>query len=140
VLGKISIKSFEPKTAKPGEEVDRKIALRDFILKNPKNLDEVRGAKKSCTGIEKFSVNVVFSLNRTDKKNSSKYDKDLDNLLKVVLDVLPDYMDNKQEDRNPGLGIIRNDSQIYEIHSVKKFENYDEDKVGIDIAFSEYVE
>ena len=63
----------------------------------------------------------------------SKYNKDLDNLLKITLDVLPKYMDNKKE--NKGLGIIENDNLVNEIHAEKIFVKEDA-KQGIDIEIS----
>ena len=133
-LGKICIKPFEPKTAKTQEEVARKIELRDFIKENFSNLDNVI---KSCRDKEKVSVDVCFNLYDGIKKDMSRYDKDLDNLLKIVLDVLPDYMDNKTDNREPGLGIIQNDKQVFEIHSYKKFVQ-DTSQEGIDITISEW--
>ena len=116
ILGEISVKPFEPKTAKSQEEVRRKKELRDFIKENFSNLDAVIN---SCRDKEKVIVDVCFNLYDGIKNDTTRYDKDLDNLLKIVLDVLPDYMDNKQEDRELGLGIIQNDKQVFEIHSYK---------------------
>ena len=133
-LGKISVKPFEPKTATPGKEVQRKKDLRDFILKNSLNVNDVIDA---CINKERISVEVRFNLFDGNKKDVSRYDKDLDNLLKIVLDVIPKYMDNKQTDREPGLGIIKNDNQVFEVHSYKKF-TQDPSLEGIEIIFSEW--
>ena len=135
VLGEISVKPFEPKTATPGEEVQRKKDLRDFVIENITTLADV---KNSCRDKEKFTVEVCFNLYDGIKKDKSRYEKDLDNLLKIVLDVLADYMDNKQENRESGLGIIRNDKQVFEIYSYKKFVQ-DTSEEGIDIIISEFV-
>jgi len=135
VLGKISAKPFEPKTAKPGEEVKRKKELRNFIKDNVSDLDNILN---SCRDKKQFSVDVCFNLYDGVKNDTSRYDKDLDNLLKIVLDVLPDYMDNKQENREPGLGIIQNDKQVFEIHSYKQFVQ-DESQKGIEIIISEFI-
>jgi len=130
---KISVKPSEPKTAKPGEEVTRKKELRDFIKDNISNLNNIIN---SCRDKEKVSIEVCFNLYDGIKKNTSRYNKDLDNLLKIVLDVLPDYMDNKQENRELGLGIIQNDNRVYEIYSYKKFVQ-DKSHEGIEITISE---
>jgi len=135
ILGEITVKPFEPKTAKSQEEVRRKKELRDFIKENSSNLDTVIN---SCRDKEKVTVDVCFNLYDGIKNDTTRYDKDLDNLLKIVLDVLPDYMDNKQEDREIGLGIIQNDKQVFEIHSYKKFVQ-DISQEGIDIIISEFI-
>ena len=134
MLGKILVKPFEPKTAKTGQEVSRKIELRDFIKNNILTLDNVIS---SCRDKEKVSVEICFNLYDGIKNDTSRYDKDLDNLLKIVLDVLPDFMDNKSENRETGLGIIKNDKQVFEIHSYKKFVQ-DTSQEGIDITISEW--
>lgn len=135
ILGNISVKPFEPKTAKPGEEVQRKKDLRDFI-KN--NITDLQTIINSCHDQEQVSLEVCFNLYDGIKKDTSRYDKDLDNLLKIVLDVLPDFMDNKVENRESGLGIIHNDNQVFEIHSYKKF--IQEPSIeGIEIIISKFM-
>jgi len=131
----ISIKGFEPKTAKPGEEVKRKIELRDLIFSQTKNLNDI---KETFRG--KFlSLNVRFFLYNGNIKDTTRYTKDLDNLLKIVCDVLPDYMDTDKI--NAGLGIIeqKRDDLIYEIHCAKEFVSTT-DEEGIEIELSEYYE
>jgi len=127
----MSIQRFEPKTAKPGEEAKRKIDLRDYILKKIDNLSEIQQA---CRNIEKFSINVKFYL-WGGSKEDGRTKKDLDNLLKIVCDVLADYMDS--EETNPGLGIMRTDNSIYEIHCSKDIVD-DENDEGMDIEISEW--
>jgi Holliday junction resolvase RusA-like endonuclease len=134
ILKKFEVKPFEPKTAKPGDEVTRKKELRDFIKNNITNLNDI---VHSCRDKEKVSVEICFNLYNGVKKDTSRYNKDLDNLLKIVLDVLPDYMDNKTENSEPGLGIIQNDNQVYEIHSYKNFVQ-DTSQEGIEITISEW--
>jgi len=134
ILGQIPIREFIPLTAKPGEEVQRKKDLRDYIIKNNSNISEI---KDSCRNKEKLSLDVCFNLYDGDKNDTSRYSKDLDNLLKIVLDVLPDYMDNKQENPELGLGIIKNDNQVFEIHSYKQFVQ-DTSKEGIEITIFEW--
>ena len=134
ILGEIHAKPFIPLTAQSKEDVARKIELRDFIKNNVSSLDD---AISSCREKDKVSVEICFSLYNGVKNDVSRYDKDLDNLLKIVLDVLPDYMDNKAENRETGLGIIKNDKQVFEIHSYKKFVQ-DKSQEGIDIIISEW--
>lgn len=64
--------------------------------------------------------------------------KDLDNLLKLLLDVLSEYMVAKgSPNREEGLGIITDDDQVYEIQCSKKLVN-DPTKEGIDFELSEH--
>jgi len=131
LLGNISIREFEPKTAKPGDEVERKIELRNFIQKKINNLSEIQ---QSCRNIEKFSVNVKFYL-WGGSKVDGRTKKDLDNLLKIVCDVLADYMDKAKI--NEGLGIMRTDNAIHEIHCSKDIVELEDDE-GMDIEIAEW--
>jgi len=130
VLGKISIRKFEPKTAKSQEEVKRKSELRDYIQDKIDNISEIQQA---CKNIEKFSINVKFYLwggSGVDGRTK----KDLDNLLKIVCDVLADYMDS--EKKNTGLGIMRTDNAIHEIHCSKDIVELEDDE-GMDIEIAQ---
>jgi len=131
MLGKIPLRPFEPKTAKAGDEVERKIELRDFIQGKINNLSEIQ---QSCRNIEKFSINVKFYL-WGGSKVDGRTKKDLDNLLKIVCDVLADYMDS--EKTNQGLGIMRTDNAIHEIHCSKDIIDNENDE-GMDIEISEW--
>ena len=65
----ISIRGdFEPKTAKPGEEVARKIELRDTIRRRTHNLDEIREHCKE----KKIALDICFYLNKEKIKNVSR--------------------------------------------------------------------
>jgi len=131
MLGKIPLRQFEPKTAKSGEEVDRKNELKKAIQDKIDNLSEIQQA---CKNIEKFSINVKFYL-WGGSKVDGRTKKDLDNLLKIICDVLADYMDS--EETNPGLGIMRTDNSIYEIHCSKDIVD-DENDEGMDIEISKW--
>jgi len=133
ILFKISITDFEPKTAGHGDEVERKEKLRDAIWKEITD----HSARKNCRGKD-LSLNVCFNLYK-DPKQSSRYEKDLDNLLKILLDVLPEHIDNSEK-RNYGLGFIddNNDYRIFEIHCEKKLVD-DITQEGLDIEISEYI-
>ena len=130
----ISIRGdFEPKTAKPGQEVERKIELRDIIRSRIKNLDEIR---QNCNR-KKIALDICFYLNKERIEDESRYEKDLDNLMKIVMDVLPNYMDKAE--KNKGLGLFENDNLVYDIHATKEFV-FNEAKEGIEIRISEYIE
>ena len=125
----ISIREFEPKTAKAQEEVERKIELRDKILESMRSLKLPKTFRD-----QKLAINVKFYLwGGTNVEGRKK--KDLDNLLKIVCDVLPDYMDKDKQ--NPGLGLMETDNSIYEIHCTKTIVLKEEDE-GLDIEISEH--
>ncbi|HZY93782.1 MAG TPA: hypothetical protein VFE98_02850 [Candidatus Bathyarchaeia archaeon] len=67
----------------------------------------------------------------------SRAKKDLDNLLKILLDTLPDYMDRAKTVR--GLGLIEedNDYLVFEIHVIKKFVTKEAD-AGLDLEIFEW--
>jgi Holliday junction resolvase RusA-like endonuclease len=129
VLGKISIRRFEPKTTKTKKDVKRKIQLRNKIRASRSNLSQIR---KNCEN-KKVSLKIIFHLSKERIEDESKYQKDIDNLLKIVLDVLPKFMDKGE--KNKGLAIIDNDESVYEIKTKKVFVKKDVDQ-GIDIEIS----
>jgi|APSaa5957512535_1039671.scaffolds.fasta_scaffold08781_3 Holliday junction resolvase RusA-like endonuclease len=132
ILGKISLRKFEPKTSKTKKDVARKIELRNKIRGSRSNLPQIR---KDCEG-KKISLRIKFRLSKQQEENVSKYRKDLDNMLKIVLDVFPEYMDNNKT--NKGLGLIDNDESVYEIKAEKIFVDTDVEQ-GIDIEISRVV-
>ena len=132
----IKIREFEPLTAS-SDVVNRKNDLKERIKKDTKNLDEIR---KFCQD-KKLSIIVRFFLYDGKKDGvpqpEGRIKKDLDNLLKIVLDVLPEKMDS--EGKNDGLGLIKRDYDhlVYEIKSTKKIV-YKKDEEGIDIVISQW--
>ena len=132
-LGKISVRKFKPKTAKKGKETTkRKRDLRDeFVRQNP-NL-----AKLQADCIEKqLSINVIFYLNKNTLDKSS-YKKDLDNLLKILMDVIKEEMDDNEKKIGLGLVIKNKDEEVFEIICHKEFVSSDDDE-GIDLVVSEW--
>jgi len=133
---KIKLRNFEPKTAS-GDVVNRKIQLKEEIERQTKNLDDIRDFCKN----KKLSITIRFYLYNSDKDETPQPEgrtkKDLDNLLKIVLDVLPKKMDT--DGKNDGLGLIKRDYDhlVYEIHSTKKIV-FHQDMEGIDIEISEW--
>lgn len=129
ILGTITIRCFEPKTARTKKDVERKIELRNKIRASRSNLPQIR---KNCKN-KKVSLKIIFYLSKQRIEDKSKYQKDIDNLLKIVLDVLPKFMDKGE--KNKGLVIIDNDESVYEIKTKKVFVKKDVDQ-GIDIEIS----
>ena len=77
-------------------------------------------------------VNVHYYLLKSEDVGSSK--KDLDNLLKILFDVLSVNMVNGQKPIN-GLGIMRDDSAIEKIEC-EKTEVISPEKVGLSLMIS----
>jgi len=132
----IKLRNFEPKTAS-SDVVNRKKQLKEEIERRTKNLNDIRDFCKN----KKLSITVRFYLydgsedEITQPEGRTK--KDLDNLLKIVLDVLPEKMDT--DGRNDGLGLIKRDydNLVYEINSIKKIVTHKREE-GIDIEISEW--
>lgn len=128
----VSVRRFEPQTAGHGNEVERKQILRDKILDS---INQDSGNPADCLD-KHLSLTVIFHLFRNTEQ-SKRYEKDLDNLLKLLLDVLPEHMDNTPSKPN-GLGLIRDnrDDMIFEIHCSKDFV-YEESQEGLDIEIAD---
>lgn len=123
----VKIPGFEPLT-----DNDNTIERKNALLQKIKEKINLEKAIKDCENIL-FSLKVVYYLN-TDTKIEGQYKKDLDNMTKIVADVLTDYLtaQDKQNNQKTGLGLIRDDKDIHELHLVKKFVKGDS-KQGLDI-------
>ena len=130
LVPQISIRGFNPPTY--GEnDIVKKEALRDRILSTLPNAIVSRDA---CRG-KLLSIMVQFYIAQKREQGSPK---DLDNMLKIFCDTLPDYMDRKRTKN--GLGFVEddNDHAIYEIRCSKEIvEN--ETQEGMDIEVYEWV-
>ncbi len=124
----VRIRDFEPLTDN-NNTIERKNTLLEKI-RDEINLEE---AKKKCEN-KLFSLKVVYYLN-TDTKLVGQYKKDLDNMTKIVADVLTDYLtaQDEQNKQKTGLGLIRDDKDIHELHLIKKFVNSNAEQ-GLDIV------
>jgi len=133
MLGKISVRKFTPKTVKKGKETTiRKKELQEAFVKQNKNLRELQD---KCQG-KKLSINVTFYLNQNTPDKSS-YKKDLDNLLKILMDVIKEEMDDNEKKIGLGLLIKNKDEEIFEIICHKEFVSNEDDE-GIDLVVSEW--
>ncbi len=133
-LGKLSIRRFKPKTAKKGKETTkRKKDLQEaFVEQNKHRLPELQ---EKCKG-KQLSINVTFYLNENTPDKSS-YKKDLDNLLKILMDVIKEEMDDNEKKIGLGLVIKNKDEEVFEIVCHKEFVTSD-DNEGIDLVVSEW--
>ena len=84
---------------------------------------------KELTEGRRLAIDVCYYLLESNESGKSK--KDLDNLLKILLDVLSTNMKNGQ-DYSPGLGLVWDDAFVYKIKCEKK-ENFKENMEGFDL-------
>jgi len=124
----LEIRDFNPETASSNK------------LKRKKELKKILGAKigkqhqkilKRVINRELF-IDVCFYLYQSEQSGSTK--KDLDNLLKIILDVLSVNMVNGQK-KLAGLGFLKDDSQVFKLHCEKKIINNPK-KTGLDLKIS----
>ncbi len=133
VLFHVEVRDHIPLTSGHGDEVKRKEELLKKILDS---INDDSGNPENCLD-KKLSLNICYNLFH-DEKNPQRYEKDLDNLLKLLLDVLPQHMDNTPPPKPKGLGLMRDnhDKMIFEINCIKKLVE-DESSEGIDIEIRE---
>lgn len=113
VLPKTKVHGFTPVTASKSK-VKRKEELCEILKKKIGNdLPRI----KEMTKEKPLAIDVCYYLLESSNAGQSK--KDLDNLLKILLDVLSEKMGNGQN-LPPGLGLIRDDGFVYKIKCEKK--------------------
>jgi len=134
LLAKFSIRGFTPMTGGKKTDVQRKENLTEKLLSEIDNIEEI---KKSTRG-KRLSVLVRFYLFE-DSKQYTRYEKDIDNMLKIFCDVLPDYTDKEKTTRGIGLIEDDNDHLIFQVNATKELVK-DESKEGMDVEISEWVE
>ncbi len=125
----INLVPFEPVTAGSGQGIGEKQGrLRKAILDRVKP-DELAGLAEGRAD-RLVTMTVLFFLWKgSPKVSNTRSVKDLDNLLKMVLDVLK---------LGPqGLGIIEEDSYVCEVYSAKQLVD-DEKEEGYRIIVEEY--
>ncbi|QLH09472.1 hypothetical protein [Candidatus Nitrosotenuis sp. DW1] len=108
---KIILEDFPPVTS--GRNVlERKQKLRDAIKKDLGDR-RLNRARKQCRGKHLF-LNVKYYLLKTTVSGSSQ--KDLDNLIKILFDVIPDYISQHSKTKEfEGLGLVKDDKDIFGI-------------------------
>jgi len=135
LLKKIKIRKFTPLTD-AGDYVETKKALKKVIHDEIPNIEELR---KKTLG-KKLYLDIRFYLNDQTSLEGN-YQKDIDNLLNSVSDVLPQKFTDEKNELIDGLGLIekKSDYMIFEIHAFKKFVKTHDDE-GYDIEISESLE
>jgi Holliday junction resolvase RusA-like endonuclease len=132
LLPKVQVRGFTPRTY--GEDdIPKKAQVRDLLKEKIPNLS----ALQSATRGKRLWVEVVFYL-YAGTTVQSRTDKDIDNLLKIVVDALPEFMDKKK--MHEGLGIILEDKDdmVFEVHARKVLVNTEAGE-GIDIEIAEWL-
>ena len=108
---RIEVREMLPVTARK-RVLERKQKLRDAIKKE---LGErgLNRARKQCEGKHLF-LNVKFYLKKTNELGTSQ--KDLDNLIKLLFDVMPEFIAQHSKNKEfEGLGLIKDDKDIFGI-------------------------
>ena len=127
-MEEIQIRNFTPETASK-DSIKRKNAIKRKIgTKIGKALPKIR--ERTLNRL--LLVDVTYRLYVDKNSGSSK--KDLDNLLKILFDVLSQNMVNGQESKK-GLGIMIDDSFVYEIRAKKTLVNEPKEQ-GFDLMIS----
>lgn len=135
LLKKIEIRNFTPVTP-AGDYVKSKKQLKEVILDKIPNIYELR--EKTLN--KKLFLDVCFYLNDKTEEDGN-WQKDLDNLLNAMFDVLPEHFTDEKNQEIDGLGLIKgkSDYMIYEVLATKKFVNSHAEE-GFDIEISEWSE
>ena len=86
-----------------------------------------------------LSVDVEFHLlEGSAEVTNTRFKKDLDNLLKPILDVLQVRLNNTTKE-DLGLGLVEGDEYVSEIHARKSLV-HDSDEEGVRIIIREYID
>lgn len=127
ILPKTEIRNYSPVTAS-SKKVERKKQLYRKLRK---------AIGKDLSKIKKLSINKPLTIDvryyLLESSESGKSKKDLDNLLKILFDVLSVNMLNGQ-DPLKGLGFMKDDTYVYKIKCEKK-EN-SRNREGFDLKIS----
>jgi len=128
----VELKSFEPHTVRSGRgHKNVKKELHDAIMKAVDG-DEV-GAARQKVRDKALRIDVEFRLWKgSDTTTNTRAKKDLDNLLKPVLDVLQTSLNTQKTES--GLDLIEGDESVHEINAKKVIVDEERDEgIRIDI-------
>jgi hypothetical protein len=132
LLPKVSLRGFPPRTY-GADDIPKKAEVRDRMKARIPDLGELQ---RRCRG-KRLYLDVTFYLYRRSTLEG-RAGKDLDNLLKIVLDAMPEYMDRAHREQGLGLAPGSNDDMVFELHAAKSLVD-SEPEEGIDIEVSEWV-
>ncbi len=131
----VELKSFEPHTVRSGKgHKNVKKQLYEAILQASDG-DEIGAAREKFRD-KALRIDVEFCLWKgTEATTNTRAKKDLDNLLKPVLDVLQTSLNTQKTE--PGLDLIEGDEKVHEINARKIIVD-DEREEGIRIVILEH--
>jgi Holliday junction resolvase RusA-like endonuclease len=131
----VELKSFEPHTVHSGKgHKNIKKQLHEAILQATDG-DEIGAAREKFRD-KALKIEIEFRLWKgTQTTTNTRAKKDLDNLLKPVLDVLQTSLNTQKTE--PGLDLIEGDEAVYEINARKIIVD-DEQEEGIRIVVLEH--
>jgi Holliday junction resolvase RusA-like endonuclease len=131
----VELKSFEPHTVRSGRgHKNVKKQLHEAIMKAVDG-DEI-GAARQKVKDKTLRIDVEFRLWKgSDRTTNTRAKKDLDNLLKPVLDVLQTSLNTQKTE--PGLDLIEGDESVHEINARKIIVDDEKDE-GIRIVILEH--
>ncbi|MDG6994614.1 MAG: hypothetical protein JRN52_01715 [Nitrososphaerota archaeon] len=132
LLPKISI-AYIPRTSNrkdPEKKEELRDRIRAAIVSSGNDFEEL---KQNCLKEDYLSLDVTYRL-YNDPKVEGRSRKDLDNLLKILLDVLPEKLSIQDNKGRKGLGIISDDkdTKIFEICCRKKLVEVESEE-GMDL-------
>ena len=129
ILLDLTIAPFEPLTPANGENTSEKKEKLANAIKERIPQENLERLKRELAG-RLVGITVVFLLWKgSPNKTNTRPVKDLDNLLKIVFDVLRNHPQ--------GLGIIEEDSYIGEVYATKQLVNREQDE-GYRIIIEEH--
>ncbi|MDA4121977.1 MAG: hypothetical protein OK456_02205 [Thaumarchaeota archaeon] len=131
----VELKGFEPHTVRSGRgHKNVKRQLREAIF-DATDGDEIGAAREKVRG-KALRIDVEFRLWRgSDETTNTRAKKDLDNLLKPVLDVLQTSLNTQKTE--PGLDLIEGDEVVHEIYARKTIVDHEKDE-GIKVVILEH--
>ena len=134
-LFSVELKPFEPHTVRSGRgHRNVKRQLHEAIMKAVDG-DEI-GAAREKVRDKILRIDVEFRLWKgSDRTTNTRAKKDLDNLLKPVLDVLQTSLNTQKGE--PGLDLIEGDELVHEINARKIIVDDEKDE-GIRIVVLEH--
>jgi len=131
----VELTRFEPHTVRSGRgHKNVKRELHQAIMRAADG-DEIGAAREKIRN-KTLRIDVEFRLWKgSDRTTNTRAKKDLDNLLKPILDVLQTSLNTQKTE--PGLDLIEGDESVHEIHA-KKIIVDDESEEGIRITILEH--
>ena len=134
----VQVRDFEPMSGSRGK--GKRLAKKQELAKkivSAKTISEIEMARTRLYG-KHVVVRILFYLWKGGAGHSeTSAKKDLDNLLKLVLDALQPFADSNHTVN--GINVIRSDDDVFRVEASKRIvaERHD---VGLDLQISEFVD